>query len=142
MAKDPHPELDELDQSKSLDQAEYKKILKKHQLELLNGQLVFWRESKRSLIIAVEGPDAAGKGGAIKRVTERLDPRLARVYSIVKPTPEEYQHHYMWRFWNKLPPHGQTTIFDRSCRVAFWSKRREILHRSGMETRIPGDQRI
>ena len=67
MAKD-RIRLDELDQSKSLDQAEYKKILKKHQLELLNGQLVL-RQSKRSLIIVVEGPDAAGKGGAIKRVT-------------------------------------------------------------------------
>jgi AMP-polyphosphate phosphotransferase len=105
--------LDELDQSKSLDQDEYKKLLKKYQLELLNAQLVL-RESKKSLIIVLEGPDAAGKGGAIKRVTERLDPRLIRVYSIVKPTPEEYQHHYMWRFWNKLPPHGQITVFDRS----------------------------
>ncbi len=64
--------------------------------------------------MSLEGPDAAGKGGAIKRVTERLDPRLVRVYSIVKPTPEEYQHHYMWRFWKKLPPHGEITIFDRS----------------------------
>ena len=112
MAKD-RIRLDELDQSKSLDPNEYKKLLKKYQLELLNAQLVL-RESKKSLIIVMEGPDAAGKGGAIRRVTERLDPRLVRVYSIVKPTPEEYQHHYMWRFWMKLPPHGQTTIFDRS----------------------------
>ena len=112
MAKD-RIRLDELDQSKSLDQDEYKKLLKKNQLELLNAQLVL-RESKKSLIIVLEGPDAAGKGGAIKRVTERLDPRLVRVYSIVKPTPEEFQHHYMWRFWSKLPPHGQITIFDRS----------------------------
>ena len=88
MAKD-RIRLEELDQSKSLDQDEYKKLLKKHQLELLNAQLVL-RESKKSLIIVLEGPDAAGKGGAIKRVTERLDPRLVRVYSIVKPTPEEY----------------------------------------------------
>lgn len=81
MAKD-RIRLDELDQSKSLDQDEYKKLLKKNQLELLNAQLVL-RESKKSLIIVLEGPDAAGKGGAIKRVTERLDPRLVRVYSIV-----------------------------------------------------------
>jgi AMP-polyphosphate phosphotransferase len=112
MAKD-RIRLDELDQSKSLDQDQYKKLLKKYQLELLNAQLVL-RESKKSLIVVLEGPDAAGKGGAIKRVTERLDPRLVRVYSIVKPTPEEYQHHYMWRFWKKLPPHGEITIFDRS----------------------------
>lgn len=105
--------LDDLDQSKSLEQEDYKKQLKKYQLELLNSQLIL-RERKTSVIVVVEGPDAAGKGGSIKRVTERLDPRLVRVYSIVKPTPEEYQHHYMWRFWNKLPPHGQVAIFDRS----------------------------
>lgn len=105
--------LDDLDQSKSLEQDDYKKQLKKYQLELLNSQLIL-RERKMSVIVVVEGPDAAGKGGSIKRVTERLDPRLVRVYSIVKPTPEEYQHHYMWRFWNKLPPHGQIAIFDRS----------------------------
>lgn len=105
--------LDQLDQSKSLEHEDYKKQLKKYQLELLNTQLIL-RERKNSVIIVVEGPDAAGKGGSIKRVTERLDPRLVRVYSVVKPTPEEYQHHYMWRFWNKLPPQGQIAIFDRS----------------------------
>ena len=91
MAKD-RVRLQDLDQSKSLDQDEYKKVLKKHQLQLLNAQLVL-RECERSLIVVLEGPDAAGKGGAIKRLTERLDPRLIRVYSIVKPTPEEFQHH-------------------------------------------------
>jgi len=105
--------LEDLDQSKSLEQEEYKKLLKKSQLELLNAQLVL-AERKNSVVIVVEGPDAAGKGGAIKRLTERLDPRLVRVYSVVKPTPEEYQHHYMWRFWTKLPSRGQVAIFDRS----------------------------
>lgn len=105
--------LDDLDQSSSLEQDDYKKQLKKYQLELLNMQLLL-REQKKNVIIVMEGPDAAGKGGAIKRVVERLDPRLCRVYSVVKPTPEEYQHHYMWRFWNKLPPYGQIAIFDRS----------------------------
>ncbi len=71
-------------------------------------------ETKRSLIILFEGPDAAGKGGAIKRIVERLDPRLLRVHSVIKPTSEEYAHHYLWRFWNKLPPYGQCAIFDRS----------------------------
>ncbi len=105
--------LDTLDQSKSLEHEDYKKQLKKYQFELLNMQLIL-RERKNSVIMVVEGPDAAGKGGSIKRVTERLDPRLMRVYSVVKPTPEEYQHHYMWRFWTKLPSHGQIAIFDRS----------------------------
>lgn len=105
--------LDDLDQENSLDLDEYKKQLKKYQLEVLNHQLRL-RETKRSLMIVLEGPDAAGKGGAIKRLVERLDPRLLRVYSIVKPTPEEYRHHYMWRFWSKIPAYGETAIFDRS----------------------------
>lgn len=105
--------LDELDQTKSLDQEDYKKELKQYQLELLNMQLVL-REKKKSVILIMEGPDAAGKGGAIRRIVERLDPRLVRVYSVVKPTPEEYLHHYMWRFWNKLPAYGEMAIFDRS----------------------------
>lgn len=105
--------LDSLDQSKSLSQEEYKHKLKQQQLDLLRKQLVL-HERKQSVIVVLEGPDAAGKGGAIKRIVEKLDPRLIRVYSIVKPTPQEYQHHYMWRFWSKLPPYGQTAIFDRS----------------------------
>ncbi len=105
--------LDELDQSKSIENEEYKRQLKDYQLRVLEKQLVL-KEKKRSLIVVVEGPDAAGKGGAIKRMVERLDPRLTRVYSIVKPTPEEYSHHYLWRFWQKLPPYGHIAIFDRS----------------------------
>jgi polyphosphate kinase 2 (PPK2 family) len=104
--------LDELEH-KSIDGDEYKSKLKEQQLRLLNHQLTL-HESKRSVIIVLEGPDAAGKGGVIKRLVERLDPRLLRVHSIVKPTVEEYQHHYLWRFWNKLPPYGQLVIFDRS----------------------------
>jgi PPK2 family polyphosphate:nucleotide phosphotransferase len=111
-SKDPI-RLEYLDQAKSLEQEEYKKLLKKYQLELLNTQLEL-HEQKKSVVIVFEGPDAAGKGGAIKRIVEKLDPRLIRVWSIIKPTPEEYQHHYMWRFWNKLPAYGQMTIFDRS----------------------------
>ena len=98
---------------KAIDEDEYKPKLKEQQLRLLNHQLTL-QDSKRSLMIVFEGPDAAGKGGAIKRGVERLDPRLLRVHSIVKPTAEEYQHHYLWRFWNKLPQDGQMVIFDRS----------------------------
>lgn len=104
--------LDELEH-KSIDEGDYKQKLKEQQLKLLKLQRQL-SESKNSVIIVFEGPDAAGKGGAIKRLVERLDPRLVRVYSIIKPTVEEYQHHYMWRFWAKLPPYGQTAILDRS----------------------------
>lgn len=104
--------LDELEHPSILEE-EYKPALKQAQLKLLNYQMALV-EAKRSLIILFEGPDAAGKGGAIKRVVERLDPRLLRVNSIVKPTQEEYLHHYLWRFWSKLPQTGQSVIFDRS----------------------------
>ncbi len=104
--------LDDLDH-RSIEEAEYKPKLKEQQLKLLNHQLTL-HDSKRSVIVVFEGPDAAGKGGAIKRIVERLDPRLLRVNSIVKPTAEEYQHHYLWRFWSKLPAYGQMVIFDRS----------------------------
>jgi polyphosphate kinase 2 (PPK2 family) len=98
---------------KSIDEDDYKPKLKDLQLKLLNLTREL-AETRRSLIVVFEGPDAAGKGGAIKRLAERLDPRLLRVHSIVKPTAEEYQHHYLWRFWNKLPLYGQTVVFDRS----------------------------
>jgi len=113
MANKERIRLDDLDQSKSLEQEDYKKQLKQLQLQLLGMQLLL-REKKKPVILVMEGPDAAGKGGAIKRVVERLDPRLVRVYSIVKPTPEEFRHHYLWRFWTKLPAHGEMAIFDRS----------------------------
>jgi len=118
MGKDEKPSkkpivLDELDQNTSVDQEEYRTKVKEYQLRLLNLQRSLM-ETKHNLIVVVEGPDAAGKGGAIRRLVEKLDPRTFRVYSVVKPTQEEYQYHYLWRFWNKLPPHGQITIFDRS----------------------------
>jgi len=98
---------------KQLKSDDYKKRLKEAQLQLLSWQrrLV---ETKSNVVIVIEGPDAAGKGGAIKRIVEKLDPRLLKVHSIVKPTAEEFDHHYLWRFWNKLPPKGQVVIFDRS----------------------------
>ena len=105
--------LDALNQDVPLTKEIYAKDLKKFQLGLLNLQLRL-KESKRSVIIVIEGPDAAGKGGAIKRTLEFLDPRLVRVYSTQKPTTEEYRHHYLWRFWNRLPSYGEIAVFDRS----------------------------
>lgn len=106
--------LDELDLSLQIKEKDkYKSKLQKYQLQLLRQQRVF-KESKRSLILVFEGPDAAGKGGVIRRVVEKLDPRNVRVYSIIKPTPGEYANHYLRRFWIKLPPRGQFAVFDRS----------------------------
>ncbi len=106
--------LDDLDLNKQFDSKEvYKEKMKKYQLQLIRMQRNLIN-SKRNLVLVFEGPDAAGKGGVIKRTVQRLDPRNIRVYSVVKPTPEEYEHPYMWRFWSKVPAHGEIAIFDRS----------------------------
>jgi AMP-polyphosphate phosphotransferase len=65
-------------------------------------------------LIAIEGWDAAGKGGAIKRLTANLDPRYYQVYSISAPTAEEKDKHFLWRFWSKLPGKCDINILDRS----------------------------
>jgi polyphosphate kinase 2 (PPK2 family) len=64
--------------------------------------------------MAFEGWDAAGKGSAIRRVTQAIDPRLYRVVGVAAPTDEERAQHYLWRFWRYLPRAGFMTLFDRS----------------------------
>ena len=106
--------LSELDLSKQIEtKSDYREKMQDLQLQLLHFQRKIL-DSKRNVILIFEGPDAAGKGGVIKRITEKLDPRVLRVYSIVKPTEEEYRHHYLWRFWSKMPAQGEIAIFDRS----------------------------
>lgn len=87
-------------------------------LEELQGRLNLLhraaRDKKVSTILVFQGWDAAGKGGAIRRITAALDSRDYRVISIAAPTDEERAHHYLWRFWRRLPRAGRFTIFDRS----------------------------
>lgn len=66
------------------------------------------------MVIVYEGWDASGKGGNIKRLTQRLDPRGYEVIPIAAPAGEERLHHYLWRFWRHIPKAGHITIFDRS----------------------------
>ena len=106
--------LDALEQDQSVSEDHYKARLKEFQLRLIKLQLKLTANKERSLIVVCEGPDAAGKGGAIKRLVEKLDPRTVRVYSTIKPTEQEYARHYLWRFWTRLPPRGQIAVFDRS----------------------------
>ena len=105
--------LKDLDLSLELDKKLYKKKLKVLQYEMLNAQQ-FLFNNKIGLILVFEGMDAAGKGGAIKRLTERIDPRGYVVHPISAPQPHELRYNYMHRFWRKLPQHGQMAIFDRS----------------------------
>ena len=89
----------------------------------------------RSLVVAFEGNDAAGKGGAIRRLIRPLDPRRYRVHRIAAPSQEEHAHPWLWRFWNRLPRRGHAAVFDRSwygrvlvervegfCSEAAWSR--------------------
>ena len=71
-------------------------------------------KKKVSTILVVEGPDAGGKGGAIRRVTAALDARNFQVIPIAAPSDEEAAQHYLWRFWRHLSRAGQFTVFDRS----------------------------
>ncbi len=105
--------LDQVDLSLSLDAETYKRELLRYQLALHDlGYQAYVQQ--RPVVIAFEGWDAAGKGGAIKRVTERLDPRGYAVHPIGAPKGDDAAHHYLWRFWRRLPEAGQIAIFDRS----------------------------
>jgi AMP-polyphosphate phosphotransferase len=80
-------------------------------LALLSRKRAF---KERSAVLAFEGMDAAGKGGAIRRLTAALDARQYTVVPVSAPTPEELARPYLWRFWRRLPERGDFTIFDRS----------------------------
>lgn len=69
---------------------------------------------KRRAIIVFEGWDAAGKGGIIQRLTADWDPRYFEVWPISAPTAEELSHHFLWRFWRRLPAQHNIAVFDRS----------------------------
>lgn len=69
---------------------------------------------KRAAILVLEGWDAAGKGGIIKRMTAQWDPRFFEVMPISAPSENELAHHFLWRFWRRLPAKGHIAIFDRS----------------------------
>jgi len=88
------------------------------ELEHLQGKLSLLSRhasfARRSVIVAFEGSDAAGKGGAIRRITSALDARLYEVVPIAAPTAEERAFPYLWRFWRHIPRRGHVTIFDRS----------------------------
>jgi len=105
--------LDKIDLTKSLNKKEYKEEYKKLELEVLKCQLKV-RDEGLKVIVLFEGWDAAGKGGAIKRLTNPMDPRGFRVYSISAPTDDEKSRNYLWRFWIHLPRKGEIVIFDRS----------------------------
>lgn len=92
---------------------EYKKKRKELQkrMEILHNKMYLQRVP---VILAFEGWDAGGKGGAIKRITQCMDPRGYEVVPVAAPNDTERAHHYLWRFWNKFPKDGHMAIFDRT----------------------------
>jgi AMP-polyphosphate phosphotransferase len=105
--------LETLDLTRTLTRKAYVREVTERQIELRElGYQVYLQ--KRPVIILFEGWDAAGKGGAIKRITEKLDPRGYVVYPIAAPQGEDKTRHYLYRFWRRLPERGQIAIFDRS----------------------------
>ncbi|MEB2311996.1 MAG: polyphosphate:AMP phosphotransferase [Sorangiineae bacterium] len=111
--QNPETILDTLDLSRSLPKPDYERELAALQARL---NRLSRKMPKRQVgaILAFEGWDAAGKGGAIRRITHALDARSYRVIPIAAPTDEERAHHYLWRFWRHLPRLGRLTIYDRT----------------------------
>ncbi len=95
------------------DREDYERRLEKLQLKMLSIQQADGYEQRRGISV-VEGWAAAGKGGTIKRLTEKLDPRAFQVWPIGPPKPDEAARHYLYRFWARLPEPGTVAIFDRS----------------------------
>jgi polyphosphate:AMP phosphotransferase len=108
-----HNVLTALDLSLQLEKQTYKEQLAKYQ-DRLNKLLSRKKFKKRSLVLVFEGNDAAGKGGAIRRVIQFMDPRRYRVNQFAAPTDEEKAQPYLWRFWRRVPRQGDVAIFDRS----------------------------
>jgi polyphosphate:AMP phosphotransferase len=126
--------LKSLDLGQKLDKPSYERELEKHQgrLNLLTRHKAF---QEHNVILVFEGVDAAGKGGAIRRITQAIDARLCHITPIAAPSEEERAQPYLWRFWRSLPRRGRLAIFDRSwygrvlvervegyCREADWMR--------------------
>lgn len=105
--------LAEVDLAKTLDYEKYRKELEALQLRLHQLSLQA-REQGQGVVMAFEGWDAAGKGGVIRRITHAVSARDCKVIPVAAPTDEELAHHYLWRFWRRLPRNGHMRIFDRT----------------------------
>ena len=105
--------LEALDMSAKLGGKEYDARLEAVQLRFRQIQQAYLN-SKEKAVVVFEGWDAAGKGGAIRRMAAVMDPRGFKVWPIAAPTPTELSHHYLARFWSRLPAKGEIAVFDRS----------------------------
>jgi polyphosphate kinase 2 (PPK2 family) len=111
--------LETIDLSARLSDAEYEARLSAAQRRMLHLRLHLGGhlespEVGPGLLVVFEGSDAGGKGGALKRIVEPLDPRHYRVSAFAKPSLDEKRKHFLWRFWKEVPGLGQMALFDRS----------------------------
>jgi polyphosphate kinase 2 (PPK2 family) len=111
--------LDDLDLTQRVTRSEYDERMPAAQRRLLQlrlhlGGQMGSGELGPALLIVLEGPDAGGKGGALKRIVEPLDPRHYRVSTYAAPTTDEKRHHFLWRFYRDIPGMGGMAVFDRS----------------------------
>jgi polyphosphate kinase 2 (PPK2 family) len=108
------PKLDKIEMLNGpIDDKEYEHRLEKLQRQLLELQIHHLRTGGR-VVIGIDGWDAAGKGGLIERIVSGLEPKSVHVWRIGAPTDYEKKHHYLWRFWTRLPEQGNWAIFDRT----------------------------
>ncbi len=105
--------LEKLDMTKKLTREEYNDEIGKVQVRLRELEFQIYKQ-QIPVLCMFEGWDAAGKGGAIKRVTEMLDPRGFSVSAYAAPKGDEKTHHYLWRFWKNMPRSGHLAVFDRT----------------------------
>ena len=105
--------LGRVDLGLSCGREEYERELKmlQERIRELHGELY---RRRIPVVLGFEGWDAGGKGGAIKRLTAKMDPRGYVVHPTASPNPVERQYHYLWRFWRDMPKAGHITIFDRT----------------------------
>ena len=107
------PTLTGVDRHLHLSREDYKARLKILQDRLFDLELEMYQK-RVPLMILFEGLDAAGKGGAIKRVAQALDARAYTIYPSPAPTKEELLHPHLWRYWTRLPKAGHVGIYDRT----------------------------
>ena len=107
------PARSKIDLQSSISKTDYESLLPKLQKKVRELSYKLHR-SDRSVLLLFEGWDAAGKGGAIRRLTRFIDPRDFIVHPVAAPSTLELNHHYLWRFWNRLPKKGSISIHDRS----------------------------
>ena len=105
--------LETVDLNKKLSKPAYAKVMQEYQ-EKLRGLQYLAKEAEVPVIICLEGWDTAGKGHVIKKLTEKLDPRLFRVIPGSPPTELERRYHFLWRYQMALPNDGETVVFDHS----------------------------